>query len=58
MDQIDASAKADNLIAALITNQPNFWPENRLLSEANARDVARQLAAFRSTLVEELRKQD
>jgi len=58
MDQFNASAKADNLIAALISNQPNFWPENRLLNEANAREAARLLAALRSTLVEELMKQE
>lgn len=58
MESFDASAKADNLITALISNQPSFWPTGTLISEPNARDAARYLAAFRSTLVEELQKQD
>ncbi|MDR6453919.1 hypothetical protein [Variovorax paradoxus] len=58
MESFDASAKADNLIVALISSQPNFWPSGTLISEANARDAARYLAAFRSTLAEELQKQD
>lgn len=57
MTDSGAAGKADQYLLALIASQPNFWPTGSLSSPANAEHAAKNLAKFRQTLIEELKKQ-
>jgi hypothetical protein len=57
MDQSQAATKADEILIALITNQPNFWPSSALAAQGAEQTVARRIASVRQTLIEELQKQ-
>ncbi len=58
MDQMDAAARADQLLDKLITHQAEFLHGAlRLSGVSNAKDLAAAIATLRIALIEELKKQ-
>ena len=57
MTETRAASIADEFIKDILKSQPTFWPQGGMSSEANARQIAKQIAAMRETLIEELKKQ-
>jgi len=57
MTESNAASLADKYIENILRSQPTFWPHGGMGSEAVAKQLAKNLAAFRLSLVEELKKQ-
>ncbi len=57
MTEMDARNLANQVIGLVLTHQPNVLGSVPLSSEEAARQAAKQIAAFRETLVQELQKQ-
>ena len=57
MDSIDSATVADNILGKILEHQTEVLGSRPFDSVANAEAAAKQIAAFRKTLIEELKKQ-
>lgn len=57
MTEQDATILADAFIEKVLLHQGTVLGENSLFGESRATEAAKGLAAFRKTLIEELKKQ-
>jgi len=57
MNDAQAAARADTIIENIIKSQPNFWPSWTFQTDEHPKVLAKRLAAFRQTLIEELKQQ-
>lgn len=56
INEKDAAARADKIIYLLLEHQPRLVQENGLVGSGGER-LAKEIAALRKTLIEELQKQ-
>lgn len=57
MKDLEATELADAILGKILDHQPNSLGTQPLNSVSNAEAAAKQVAAFRKTLIEELKKQ-
>lgn len=57
MNEAQAAERADKIIGLLLTHQPNVLGTSALHGEIQAVKAARDIAAFRTKLIEELKPQ-
>lgn len=57
MTEQDATILTDQIIGKVLSHQGTVLSENSLFGEARATEAAKGMAAFRKTLIEELKKQ-
>lgn len=57
MTESSAASKADTILLAILTNNPNCLGSGNMTDSSNAAEIAKSLATFRETLIASLKKQ-
>ena len=57
MTEVDAHAKTDTILLAMVTNQQELFGKSNMTSPGYAKNLAESVAAFRKELIDQLMTQ-